>query len=71
MKEKFILFLYGELCIMCLGHWGIFSSSMKMDGSNENSKGPWILKNLSRSFIKIFQKKTLEGILGLPPPTTL
>jgi hypothetical protein len=44
---------------------------MKMDGSNENSKGTWIFKNLSRSFIKIFQKKTLVGILGptLPPST--
>jgi len=56
---------------MCLGPWGIFSSSMKMDGSNENSKGPWILKNLSCSLIKRFQKKTLEGILGpTPPPPT-
>jgi hypothetical protein len=44
---------------------------MKMDGSNENSKGPWIFKNRSHSFIKIFQKKTLEGILGpTPPPPT-
>jgi len=44
---------------------------MKMDGSNENSKGPWIFKNLSHSFIKIFQKKTSEGILGsTPPPPT-
>jgi hypothetical protein len=44
---------------MCLGPLGIFSSSMKMDGSDENSKGPWISKNLSHSFIKIFKKKTL------------
>jgi hypothetical protein len=35
---------------------------------NENSKGPWISKNLSHSFIKRFQKKTLEGILGPIPP---
>jgi hypothetical protein len=42
-----------------------------MDGSNENSKGPWIFKNLSRSFIKIFQKKISEEILGpTPPPPT-
>jgi len=42
-----------------------------MDGSNENSKGPWISKILSCSFIKRFQKKTLEGILGpTPPPPT-
>jgi hypothetical protein len=53
------------------GPWDIFSSSMKMDGSNENSKGPWIFKNLSRLFIKIFQKKISEGILGqTPPPPT-
>jgi hypothetical protein len=71
MKKKLILFLYGKLWIMCLGPLGIFSSSMKMDGSNENSKHPWIFKNLSRSFIKIFQKKTSEGILGpTPPPPT-
>jgi hypothetical protein len=35
---------------------------------NGNSKGPWISKNLSHSFIKRFQKKTLEGILGPTPP---
>jgi hypothetical protein len=51
------------------GALGMFSSSMKMDGSNENSKGPRISKNLSNSFIKIFQKKTVKGILGpIPPP---
>jgi hypothetical protein len=42
---------------------------MKMDGSNENSKGPWISKNLSHSFIKRFKKKTLEGILGYSSPS--
>ncbi len=48
---------------------GIFSSSMKMDGSNENSKRPWIFKNLSRSFIKIFQKKTWgRGFWAQPLP---
>jgi len=43
---------------MCLGPLGYF---FKL---NENSKGPWISKNLNHSFIKRFQKKTLEGILG-------
>jgi hypothetical protein len=62
MKKKLILFLYGELGIMCLGPLGYF---FKL---NENSKGPGILKNLSRSFIKRFQKKTLERILGPTPP---
>jgi hypothetical protein len=49
---------------MCLGPLGYF---FKL---SENSKGPWISKNLNRSFIKRFQKKTLEGILGptLGPP---
>jgi len=65
MKKKLILFLYGELWIMCLGPLGYF---LKL---NENSKSPWISKNLSHSFIKKFQKKTLEGILGpTPPPPT-
>ncbi len=30
MKKKIIVFLYGELWIMCLGPLGIFSSSMKI-----------------------------------------
>jgi hypothetical protein len=65
MKKKLIVFLYGELWIMCLGPLGYF---FKL---NENSKGPWISKNLSHSFIKGFQKETLEGILGpTPPPPT-
>jgi hypothetical protein len=36
----------------------------------KNSKGPWISKKFNHSFIKRFQKKTLEGILGptLGPP---
>jgi len=38
---------------------------------NENNKGSWISKYLIHSFIKRFQKKTLEGILGpTPPPPT-
>jgi hypothetical protein len=65
MKKKLIVFLYGELWIMCLGTLGYF---FKL---NENSKGPWISKDLSHSFTKRFQKKTLEGILGpTPPPPT-
>ncbi len=50
---------------MCFGPLGYF---FKL---NENSKGPWISKNLSHSFIKIFQKKFVEGNLGpTPPPPT-
>jgi len=38
---------------------------------NENSRGSWISKYFIHSFIKRFQKKTLEGILGqTPPPPT-
>jgi hypothetical protein len=62
MKKKLIVFLYGELWIMCLGPLGYF---FKL---NENSKGPWISKNLSHSFIKRFQKKTLERFWAQPLP---
>jgi hypothetical protein len=41
---------------------------MKMDGSNENSKGPWISKNLSHSFITIFRKKLWRGFWAQPLP---
>jgi len=42
-----------------------FSSSIKI------AKAHGYQKNLSHSFIKRFQKKTLEGILGpTPPPPT-
>jgi hypothetical protein len=54
---------------MCLGPLGYFFKLNEMDGSNENSKGPWISKNLSHSFIKRFKKKTLEGILGYSSPS--
>jgi hypothetical protein len=62
MKKKLIVFLYSDLWIMFLGPLGYFNKL------SENSKGPWILKNLSHSFIKRFQKKTLEGIWAQPLP---
>jgi hypothetical protein len=41
---------------------------MKMDGSNENSKGAWILENLSHSFIKYFKRKLRKGFWAQPLP---
>jgi hypothetical protein len=62
MKKKLIMFLCGELWMMCLGPLGYF---FKL---NENSKGPWISKNLSHSFIKGFKRKLWNGFWAQPLP---
>jgi hypothetical protein len=62
MKKKHIVFLCGELWIMCLGLLGYFSKL------NEYSKSPWISKNLSYSFIKRFKRKIWRGFWAQPLP---
>jgi len=61
----FCTLLFYQVCLCAAGR-GLHRDHFNK--LSENSKGPWISKNLSHSFIKRFQKKTLEGIWAQPLP---